>query len=274
MRDRCADTTVLNMARESSELAFFGVLAIVFAASAAVTVTWCAPMAAMGDMSMPGGWTMSMAWMRMPGQTWLDAATSFVGMWLVMMMAMMLPALVPMLWRYRKSLPRTGAMRLGWLTALVGIGYFWVWIMFGITAFPAGALLATLEMRSPALALAVPLAVGVVVLIAGTLQFTTWKSYHLDCCRKELGCGHGSSTSAGSALRHGLRLGLQCSACCGNLMVVPLVVGVMDLRAMAVVTIAITVERLAPGGERLARAIGVVLVGAGLFLMARAAALV
>jgi hypothetical protein len=47
----------------------------------------------------------------------------------------------------------------------------------------------------------------------------------------------------------------------------------MDLRAMAVVTAAITIERLAPAGERVARAIGVVAVGAGLFLIARAAEL-
>ena len=50
-----------------------------------------------------------------------------------------------------------------------------------------------------------------------------------------------------------------------------LVIGVMDLRSMAVVTAAITVERLAPAGERVARAIGVVVVGAGLFLIVRAA---
>jgi hypothetical protein len=42
-------------------------------------------------MPMPGGWTMSMAWMRMPGQTWPGAAASFLGMWVVMMVAMMLP---------------------------------------------------------------------------------------------------------------------------------------------------------------------------------------
>jgi hypothetical protein len=41
----------------------------------------------------------------------------------------------------------------------------------------------------------------------------------------------------------------------------------MDLRAMVVVTAAITVERFAPGGERVARAIGVVVVGVGLFLV-------
>jgi len=266
MRDGFADTIVLSATRESSERVFFGVLAILFAASATVTVTWCASMSTMGDMSMP--------WMRMPGQTWLDAAASFVGMWAVMMVAMMLPVLVPMLWRYRKSMTRSGTTRLAWPTTLVGMGYFCVWTLFGIAAFPAGGILATLEMQIPALSRAVPFAVGGVVLIAGALQFTTWKSYHLACCRKELTCGHGSSTSAGSAWRHGLRLGLQCGASCGNLMVVPLVIGVMDLRAMAVVTIAITVERLAPRGERLARAIGAVLVGAGLFLIARAAALI
>jgi predicted metal-binding membrane protein len=54
-------------------------------------------------------------------------------------------------------------------------------------------------------------------------------------------------------------------------MAVLLVVGVMDLRAMAVVAAAITIERLA--GERAGRAVGVVLVGAGIFAIARAAGL-
>ena len=62
----------------------------------------------MGEMLMPGDWSMSMTWMRMPGQTWLGAATSFLGMWVVMMVAMMLPSLVPMLWNYRKAV--SGAM--------------------------------------------------------------------------------------------------------------------------------------------------------------------
>jgi predicted metal-binding membrane protein len=57
-------------------------------------------------------------------------------------------------------------------------------------------------------------------------------------------------------------------------MVIPLVMGVMDLRAMAIATAAITLERLAPAGERMARAIGVVTIGAGSFLIARAAGLI
>jgi hypothetical protein len=63
--------------------AFFGVSALLFAVSAALTIVWCASMSAMGGMPMPGGWTMSMAWMRMPGQTWPGAAASFVGMWVL-----------------------------------------------------------------------------------------------------------------------------------------------------------------------------------------------
>src|SRR5260370_6504942 len=154
----------------ASERAFLGVSGLLCAASAALTIVWCASMSTMGQMQMPGGWTMSMAWMRMPGQTWLGAAASFLGMWVVMMVAMMLRSLMPMLWRYRESVGRTGETRFGRLTALVGAGYFFVWTVFGIAAFPLGVALAAIEMRHSALARTVPIAVGVVVLIAGGLQ--------------------------------------------------------------------------------------------------------
>jgi len=212
-----------------------------------------------------------MAWLRMPGQTWLGAAASFLGMWLVMMVAMMLPSLVPMLQRYRQAVGNPGATRLGWLTAVVGVGYFVVWTAFGIAAFPLGAALAAVEMQQPALARAVPVAVGVVVLLAGAFQFTAWKARHLACCRAAPGRGRMVPADAGTAWRHGLRLGLHCGYCCANLTAILLVIGVMDLRAMAVVAAAITVERLAPAGERVARAIGAVVVAAGLFLIAQAA---
>jgi predicted metal-binding membrane protein len=272
-----------SMASErASQRAFFGASALLFAASAAVTVVWCGSMSAMGGMPMPGGWTMSMAWMRMPGQTWPGAAAAFLGMWIVMMVAMMLPSLVPMLWRYRQivgqeivrqAVGTKGDALLGWLTALVGAGYFFVWTVIGVAAFPLGVALAEIEMRHPAIARAVPFAVGVVVLLVGALQFTAWKARRLACCREALGRGRMLPASAGTAWRHGLRLGLHCSRCCGGLMAILLVIGVMDLRAMAAVTVAITIERLAPAGERIARIIGAVIVGAGLFLIARAAGL-
>ena len=71
----------------------------------------------------------------------------------------------------------------------------------------------------------------------------------------------------------GLRLGRHCSQCCAGLVAILLVIGVMDLRAMAVVAAAITVERLAPAGDGVARAFGIVVVGAGLFLIVRAVGL-
>lgn len=146
-----------------SQQAFFGVSALLFAASAALTIVLCTSLSAMSGMPMPGGGTTSMAWMRMPGQTWPAAEASFLGMWIVMMLAMMLPSLVPMLWRYRQATARTSETRLGRLTALVGVAYFFVWTVFGMAVFPLGVALASVEMGQPALARAVPIAVAVVI---------------------------------------------------------------------------------------------------------------
>ncbi|CAB3648062.1 hypothetical protein LMG24238_00924 [Paraburkholderia sediminicola] len=263
----------------ASQRAFFGVSALLFAVSTAVTIAGAASMSAMGEMPMPGGWTMSAAWMPMCGQTWSGLAASFLGMWVVMMVAMMLPSLVPMLRRYRDAVGGTGGKGvtgLGWLTTVVGLGYFFVWTAFGIVAFPLGVALAALEMQQPALARAVPLAVGVIVLIAGALQFTAWKARRLACCRATPGrclMSPALPADAATAWRHGLQLGLHCSYCCAGLTIVLLVAGVMDLRVMAVVTAAITVERLAPRGDRAARVIGAGIVGAGVLLIARAVGL-
>ena len=249
---------------------FFGLGALLFVASAALTIVWCAAMSSLGGMSMPGNWKLSMAWMRMPGQTWAGATAGFLAMWVMMMAAMMLPCALPMLWRYRQALPTADSRQLAQLTALAGVGYFLVWSGFGVIVFPVGAGLTALAMRLPALARAVPLAVGVVVVAAGALQFTAWKARHLACCQRASARGHCLAADAAAAWRYGLRLGLHCGCCCAGLTAILLVIGLMDLRAMAVVTTAITLERLAPQGERIARAIGLAALGAGLFLSTRA----
>lgn len=261
-----------RMASErAAERAFIGVSALLFAASALVTIVGCASMSAMGEMSMPGGWTMSAAWMRMPGQTWLAVASSFVGIWVVMMVAMMLPSLLPTLLRYRRAVENTGQTRRDLLTALVGAGYFYVWMLFGVVVLSIGASLAAAEMQWPAMARAVPFAIGVVVLLAGALQYTGWKAHHLACCRATPWPDHTLSAELATAWRQGLRLGLHCSYSSAGLTAILLAFGFMDLRVMAVVTAGITVERLAPDSERVARAIGVVVIVVGLFLIARAA---
>src|SRR5438034_11602811 len=105
--------------------------------------------------------------MPMPGQTWLPAAASFLAMWIVMMVAMMLPSLVPTLWRYRQA-------GLGQLTTVVGVGYFVVWTVFGMAAYPLVV----------ALPSTTPIAVGALVLLAGSLQFPACKDRHPDICRE------------------------------------------------------------------------------------------
>jgi predicted metal-binding membrane protein len=255
----------------TSHHALLGVSALLFVASAATTIVWCGSMSGMGGMAMPGGWTMSMAWMRMPGQTWPGAAASFLAMWAVMMVAMMLPSLVPMLCRYREAVASAADVHLGRSTALVGLGYFAVWTACGIVAFPLGIAVATIAMDEPVLARAVPTAAGLVVFSAGIMQWTGWKARHLACCR--VSPARTLRPDAGTAWRHGVRLGMHCAACCAGLTAILLVIGVMDVGAMALVAAAITVERLATNGERAARGIGAIAIGVGMVMIARGAGL-
>jgi predicted metal-binding membrane protein len=250
---------------------FVGICFLLFVASGAVTVVWSTSMSDMAAMPMPGGWTMTMVWMRASRQTWPGAAATFLGMWIVMTAAMMLPSLVPVLWRYRESIDRSGDTRRGWPLVLAGVGYFVVWTVFGLAAYVIGVLIAILAMRHPALSHAMPLAAGAVLVIAGALQFAPWKHRHLACWRQASGTVGASPAAPATAWRHGVRLGLLCAGCCANLMAVLLAAGVMNLRAMAAVTVAITIERLATRGERFARVIGGIVIAAGLVLLARLA---
>jgi predicted metal-binding membrane protein len=273
-----------HMATERvAQLGFVAALALLFALSAGVTVDGSASMTAMGAMPMPGGWTLSMAWMRMPGQSWSGTAASFVSMWLSMMVAMMLPSLAPMLWRYREAAGRAGGARLGPLTVVTGtavmaVAYFLVWTVFGAAVFFGGAVLAVILMREPAAARAAPVAGGVLVLIAGLLQFTSWKLRHLACCRQlpvptaaaNADAAVGVVASILAACRHGLRLGFHCVHCCLGLTFSLLSIGMMNLPAMVMVAVALAAERLAPAGERVARRIGVIVISLGLLLIARA----
>jgi len=237
------------------DTAFLAAGALAFAASAATTVAWCASMN--GGMPMPGGWSMSMA--------------SFLAMWLLMMAAMMLPSLVAMLSRYRLALRRYGERRLAPPTALAAAGYFAVWTGVGALLYPLGSLLAAAEMRSPALARAVPLASGAVLLVAGLVQLTRWKLERLLRCRDPLACCGTPRADAMGAWRQGLRLGAECCLCCAGLIAALVALGVMDLRAMGLVTAAITAERVSPWPRRVARGTGILLAVLGLAWTLRSA---
>ena len=255
-----------------------GVAALVFSAATAVTIAICISMASKGGVPMAGGWTMSMAWARMCGQTWAGAAAAFVGMWAAMTVAMMLPALLPALLpslapalrRQHEATAAPGRVDCAAFALLAAMGYFAVWIGMGVVLFPAGAAVGYAALRLPALARAVPCASGVALLMAGWFQVSALKRRYLACCRAATACSPPGRWRVRAALCHGVRLGWHCSGCCAGFTAMLLAVGVMDLRAMACAAAAICAERFARDGERVARTTGLLIAAAGIVMVARA----
>ncbi len=194
-----------------------------------------------------------MTWMKMPGQTWAGAAASFMAMWTLMMVAMMLPSFVPMLLSYRTCMRATSENRLGALTSLCGAAYFFVWAVFW-----------------SALARSVPIIAGFVLLLAGCIQLSPWKARQLGRCRLAPACVGALPERARNAWQHGVRLGVRCALCCSGFMIILLVVGAMNLAAMAILAAAITIERIAPRPAIAARAAGAVAIVVGVVATARA----
>jgi predicted metal-binding membrane protein len=253
-----------------AQVIFAAVAVLLFAASVAGSALRYTSMSAMSGTPMPGGWTLSAAWLPLCGRTWLQTAVSFVSMWATMMPAMMLPALAPMLWRECES----SILQSGLLIISTASGYFLAWLLAGIVLFPLGAAFAALALRMPALARAAPLAAGVVVSGAGILQCTTWKAKRLACCRlvraRVRACHHASPVSAVEGICEGMRLAVVCGLCCSNWMAVLLATGVMDRHATLIVSAAIAVERIAAAQKPLVRLAGVASIAAGGMLIARA----
>jgi predicted metal-binding membrane protein len=210
-----------------------------------------------------------MTGMSMPQQTWYGAAAGYLGMWMAMMVPMMLPSLIPMLSRYRRSVRGADGIHLHGLTALVGVGYFVIWAVLGTAAYAAGAGVMAVEIRWGIAAQSLPVAAGMVLLVAGGVQLSPWKARQLALCREGWGCGCPPTPNAQGAWRHGLRLGARCSLCCGSLMLALLAIGMMDLVAMAAVALAISAERLTPVPLQVARVAGVAIVVVGVLTIAR-----
>jgi len=189
-------------------------------------------------------------------------------MWMAMMVPMMLPSLVPMVSRFRRSVP-AGGLRGHGLTALVVLGYFAVWAGLGVVAYGGSAGVMVLKTRWGPAGQWLPGAAAVTLLLAGIAQLTTWKARQLALCRGEPGDDCHLGATGSSAFRHGLELGLGCSRSCGPLMLALLVTGMMEPLAMAAVTLAITAERLAPAPLRVVRAVGLAMLVGGVVTMAR-----
>jgi predicted metal-binding membrane protein len=249
------------------ELTVYAVSALVFTGSAAITWYSCSMMA--GGMAMPGGWTMSMAWMPMGSYVW--SALMFAGMWAAMMIAMMLPSALPMILLYRRAACFRGEAHVGTLSTVMAGGYFCVWTAFGMVAYAAGLGIALLAMKSDGFSRVVPIASGAALIAAGAYQLTPWKAACLKHCRDPLAtvAAHVQGGWRG-ALRLGLHHGAFCAACCWALMLVQLALGIMNGLVMIAVALVIALEKLWPRGLAVARVTGALAVAGGLAIAGRA----
>jgi predicted metal-binding membrane protein len=186
-----------------------------------------------------------------------------------MMVAMMLPSVAPTLWRYHGHLRATRVPRAGQRATLFAVGYASVWTTISLALVAMSAELSPMGMASPA---DPPFArwAGPVVLCVGALQRSRWKAKQLLRCRPDCVTARPAARSVTTALREGCRLGVDCGLSCAAPMVGLLAMGLMDTRMMAVITAAITAERVAPGGARIARMTGALALAAGVVMCARA----
>jgi predicted metal-binding membrane protein len=182
-------------------------------------------------------------------------------MWAVMMAAMMLPSALPMVATFGRLCARAGER--GRAQAFVA-GYLLVWLLFsaGATAlqwsWQAAGWIDPMGSSQSA-----PLTAGL-LLLAGAYQFSPLKRACLAGCRTPLGFLVGEwRPGVSGGLKMGWRHGLLCLGCCWALMALLFIGGVMNLAWIAALSIAVAIEKTAPGGERLAQGLGLALLAAG-----------
>jgi predicted metal-binding membrane protein len=187
----------------------------------------------------------------MAGMTGLGLG-AFVGMWALMMAAMMLPSVAPVASMYQRSVRSSRAIRLAGFTT----GYLLAWAGAGIPAFFLSALVARLVSDYPAWATAVAVAVFA---SCGVYQLTPLKSRCLRHCRSPLSLllHYGAYRGRLRDVRVGAHHAAYCLGCCWSLMALFFVVGVMNLAAMVALAVVVLVEKQWVHGEVLARAVGV-----------------
>lgn len=184
-----------------------------------------------------------------------------VVMWIVMMIAMMTPAVLPMAVVHRRLYRERHA---NLATFLFASGYLAGWAVFSIAA----ALLQWWMHRSGwlhgmMLVAGAPLGGGLLI-AAGLYQLTPFKEACLSHCRSPLGyfLEHWRAGLGGS-FAMGLAHGLFCIGCCWVLMVLMFVGGAMSVLTMMVLAVFILAERLLPSGPWVARLPGLAMIAGG-----------
>jgi len=212
-------------------------------------------------MAMPGGDMAGMDMMMTP--TWGDAL-AYVSAWTIMMAAMMLPSAAPMIFLYAAAQKSGVAGARAASVALFVLAYLTLWSLTGVAVYFASLGLMALDASKLAYV------VAAVLVGAGAFQLTPLKRVCLRHCRSPLGflLGHWRGGWSG-ALAMGWGHAVYCLGCCWALMVVLVVAGAMGLPWVLLIACVVAAEKLLPGGEWIARLIGIALAALGLAVALR-----
>jgi predicted metal-binding membrane protein len=180
-----------------------------------------------------------------PG-TDLGALGWFLGVWVVMMAAMMLPSVSPTVALYARMTRRRGLSR----SLLFTSGYLLVWSAAGVVAYGLFHLGRSLFGGGLDWGAGGRWFAGGVLAVAALYELTPLKDVCLARCRSPLGFLVGTwRDGRRGALEMGARHGAWCVGCCWALMAGLFALGVMSLAWTAVVAALIALEKTLPWGR-------------------------
>jgi predicted metal-binding membrane protein len=203
----------------------------------------------------------------MEGSASIASFIVFTGMWLVMMVAMMLPSTYPTLLLHRTVYQKRNPGRPGG-TLLFAVSYFVVWTAAGALFYAAYVGIGRLRSTLHASETIVLRTAGLALFLSGLYQWSRLKRACLKHCQSPLHfvSEHWHDGRLG-ALRMGGAHGIYCCGCCWGLMVILFVMGVMHLGWMAAIGALILLEKIVPSGKWISHAIGAVFVIVGIIVM-------
>ncbi|MEP7281453.1 MAG: DUF2182 domain-containing protein [Rubrivivax sp.] len=235
--------------------------------AAIVAVSWAYLVRMDDGMAAMNGGASPHAGMVMGG----DAAsllTAFA-MWSVMMVAMMLPTVTPSAAVYSSLAARRDPHGANGATASYVAGYATCWIAFAAPAALLQWSLTQALLLDPMARSTSTMLSSAILLAAGVYQWLPLKSACLSRCRTPLAFFMAEWRDGRSgAFWLGVRHGGYCVGCCWALMAVMFVVGAMSLAWMGFIMLLVLSEKLIPAVWHFDRALGAILVVAGLWIAA------
>ena len=195
----------------------------------------------------------------------------YIGVWVTMMAAMMLPSVAPMVLLFaRVTGERARRGQAAFVPTWIFVaGYLAAWTVYGLLGFGIYRGVVALDLGFLAWDEQGPIVAGVAVALAGLYQLTPLKEICLRHCRSPMHfLLHGWHEGRVGAVRMGVEHGAYCVGCCWGLMVVLFALGVMSLFWMAVVAAGIFVQKIVPRGELFTRVFAVALVALGVWVAA------